>query len=141
MQQKLLLFALVVAFFVFVIDFGESFFENTRKVHAIHNFPDLLGKAYPTNPTFSTHLEAGFSAIKCLFVPLLVGSALFFWVGTETKLRLCTLLASIGFAGILVYLVWVGGMEVEIKDPFLVHKFMYAVGLGCFAVLLCPQST
>ena len=133
----MLLFALVVTFFVFIIDFGESFFENTRKVHIVHNFPDILGKVYPDHPTFLTHLEAGSSAIKCLLVPFLVGMALFFWFGTETKLQLCTFLATIGFTGILLYLVWAGVMKVEIKNPFFIHSLMYAIGLGCILILLC----
>ena len=42
--------------YLIIIDFIEAFFENTRKVHIIHNFPDILRISFPENPSFKTFL-------------------------------------------------------------------------------------
>ncbi len=137
-MQNLFRFAFIVIFYVFAIDFSESLFPNTRKVQIIHNFPDILRKVYPNSPTFITHVEAGYSAVKCLILPFLVGILLFWCFGTATKLKYCTFLVTLGFTGILSYLFYVGVMNVTVKNPFFIHGLMYAIGFGCFFILLCP---
>ena len=138
MNQKLISTGALLVMSIFIIDFFESYFANTRLVQQIHNFPDILGKSYPQNPTFITHIEAGLSATKCLIVPLIIGTLLYGLFGSTDKLQLCTIFIILGYGTILAYLLYLGLFNIKVTDPFKIHILMYVVGLICGLIIISP---
>lgn len=65
---------ILIYFFIliFAIDLLEAYFPNTRKVHIIHNFPDILNIEFPQNPDLKSYILAGYSGIKVAVLPAII---------------------------------------------------------------------
>lgn len=133
-MYKYLKLILIILSYIFIIDFNEAFFENTRKVHIIHNFPDILRISFPENPTFKTFLLAGWTGVKVSILPLLIVSGILFIKSRFyiiNSINSSIKIAKYGFGLILFFLIFIGLFKIKYlsNNPFLIHTFMYLLSI------------
>jgi hypothetical protein len=120
-----LLLCLLVLAEVAALDGLEYQFVATRRVHLEHNFPDLLAPLGVPRPR--SHLEgtlqAGLSGLVAAALP--VGAALLFAVVTTSGPSPRAFELNALATGLLTALTLLAASG-AFRDPYLVHKAMYA---------------
>jgi hypothetical protein len=124
---------LLIIIYVFIIDFIESIFTNTRKVHCIHNFPDILRMNFPDKPNLKTFCLAGWSGVKVSILPLLLVAIILFMKSkflpftNKGKNNFSINLVNYGFIVILCTVIYNGFFNTHflVNYPFLIHQLMY----------------
>lgn len=135
-MEKIIEILIYFFILIFAIDLLEAFFPNTRKVHIIHNFPDILNINFPENPSIYEYILAGYSGIKVAILPAIIILLLIKYKSYtmnennyNNMINDCMFITKYGLNSILLLLIFIGIMKLNIlqQQPFLIHQLMYLI--------------